>query len=149
MKPTFKYTIQGYSGKCDGLVYYYHSKLRRTICRKLPKSVHLKQHDMMRVISQRLRSLELSEGFQNDLKLYVVLYSHSMSKRSKALSSWYSAYLMLMWAMANKYDTDLATISREQIEKNNLPCLSVQRAIEAELLPAVRDYAILNQNMFS
>ena len=149
MKPTFKYMVQGYSGKCDGLIYYYNKKLRRTICRKIGKYQHREQHDRLKAISQNLRNLDPSEGYKNDLELYVIIYSNSMSNRSKVLTSWYSAYTMLMWAMAKEYDLDLATLSREQLANDNLPCLTVQRAVEAGLLPHVHDYEIMYHSMFS
>lgn len=147
MKPTFKYMVQGYSGKCDGLVYYYNEKLRRTICRKLGKCPHLEQHDKIRSISQNLSALELSEAYKLDLQHYTFRYTQRKEKDRKPITSWYSVFLMIMWAMAKQMNINLATITREQIENDKLPCRTVKQAVEAGFIPVVRDYEWLTNVM--
>jgi hypothetical protein len=42
---------------------------------------------------------------------------------------------------------DLATITREEIENDNLPCRTVKQAVEAGFIPLVRDYEWLTNQI--
>ena len=147
MKPTFKNMIQGYSGKCDGLVYYYNHKLRRTICRVHVVGRATEQQGKMKAVSQNLKALNVSEGYRQDLKIYTCLYSTYYRKGMINLYGWFNAYVMIMWTMAKQMDINIATLTREQIENDNLPCRTVKQAVEAGLIPLVRDYQILINEM--
>ena len=78
------------------------------------------------------------------MKDYACLYMSRREKDRKTISNWYNIFMMLMWAMAEHYSVDLRTISRVQIYEQELPCVSVKAAIEAGLLPGVRNYETLD-----
>jgi len=139
--------IQGYSGKCDGLVYYYNEKLRRTVCRKLVKQPLTPQNDVIRSVSQNLSSLNVSDDYKRDLQHYTFRYTQKRGKDKYPITSWYSIFTMLMWAMAKEMDINLVTLTREQIENDSLPCRTVKQAVEAGLIPRVLDYEILTNQI--
>jgi hypothetical protein len=50
-------------------------------------------------------------------------------------------YLKMLFAMVKKYpEIELATLSRQQILEDDLPCKNVKAAIETGLLPSVKLY---------
>jgi len=51
----------------------------------------------------------------------------------------------MMHQLAKSYpEIDLKTITRDYIYENDLPCISVKRAVEAGILPPVRDWELLD-----
>jgi hypothetical protein len=142
MKVLFKNLLKAYSGQCDGLVYYYHPRLNRVICRRhvIPKSTP--QNARLKLVSARLRTLQISAEYITDLRYYAAL----ISERGKYLN-WRNVYLKLMYALQRLYGVDLSTISREQIAEQELPCRSVKHAIEAGLLAPVPGYQRLCAEM--
>jgi len=48
--------------------------------------------------------------------------------------------MMFALQKANPETVNLASITREQIAEQNLPCCTLAQAIQAGLLPAVRGY---------
>ena len=147
MKAHFKYMVKGYSGKCDGLVYYYNSRLGRTLARKNVKPQLKEQHIRIGEVSQNLINLNVSEGYKHDLSKYAQAYSKARIKGKLGMNNWYSLFLKLMWAMAKQMDINIATVTREQIETDNLPCRTVKQAVEAGLITLVRGYDMLTNKM--
>lgn len=132
-----------YTGKCDGLVYYYNSKLGRMMTRKLVKPKTGNQNILFSRIAGNLKALQISEGYKNDLRLYTIRYSTLKIFNTKLFLNWYSVFVKLMWQLSDTLGTDLATVTREQIETDNLPCRTVKQAVEAGYLPAVCGYEYL------
>jgi len=143
MKVIFKNMIQAYSGKCDGLVYYYNKRLNRMCVREFVKPKRTAQHGIFAAISKNLKALNLSVGYKQDLKDYTELYIRRQDNHKLPVSNWYNVFLMLMWNLSREYSIDLQTITRAQIEADNLPCRTVKQAVEADLIPYVKDYAEL------
>jgi len=52
-----------------------------------------------------------------------------------------------MYGMVKEMSIDLGTITRAQIETDNLPCISIKQAVDANLLPRVRNYEKLDKGM--
>jgi len=144
MKVIFKNMIQAYSGKCDGLVYYYNRRLGRMCVREYVKPKTTVQHGNFAAISSNLKALNLSEGYKQDLKDYTELYIRRHDNHKLSVSNWYNIFMMLMWAMSREYAIDLKTITRTQIYEQELPCISVKTAVEAELIPYVKNYESLD-----
>jgi hypothetical protein len=140
MKVFFKNNIMAYSGKCDGLVYYYNSKLGRMMSRKWVTPKTSSQNILFSRISANLKALNLSEGYKRDLRDYTIRYSTLKEFRTKPCLNWHSVFTKIMWAMKDALGLDLTAITREQIETDNLPCRTVKQAVEAGLLPTVRIY---------
>jgi len=128
-----------YSGHCDGLVYYYSKRLNQMIARRYVVPKESTQNRKIGAISRNLKALEPSEGYISDMKVYLALYSYQ--PQSKNFVSWRNVFLTIMFALAKADDeVDLLTITRGQIEADNLPCISVKRAVEAGLLAPVIGY---------
>ncbi len=171
MKAIFKNMIQAYSGKCDGLVYYYNPRLRQMVVRPHVKRRKTAQNDLFTAISARLKALTPSVGYKRDLAMYVELHNRKAANYRHPLNNWYNAFTKLMWAMAKTYvgvpdgeggydwipassgmtgevlSLDLSTITRAFIYDHDLPCISVKRAVEAGLLSPVNGYELMTQEI--
>lgn len=133
MKVLFKDLLKAYSGKCDGLVYYYNPRLDRVLCRRIGKPRETAQNRRLSEISRNLSALDPAAGYILDLKHYAALHSERQL-------NWRNVYIRMMYALEKAYGIDLTLLSREQIETQSLPCRSVKTAIEAGLLAPVPGY---------
>jgi len=140
MEVTFKNLLHAYSGKCDGLVYYYNRRLNKVIARRLPTSKPHAGNALLGRISRNLKALELSEGYRTDLKIYTELLRLKTGAEGMAYYAWSNVFRKLMYDLAAKYSLDLATITRQEIYTQGLPCISVQAAVEDGLLEKVPGY---------
>jgi|ADurb_Ile_03_Slu_FD_contig_61_720863_length_984_multi_1_in_0_out_0_2 hypothetical protein len=148
MKAKFKNMLLGYTGTCDGLVYYFNRRLNRVIVRLHVRPRTTENNRRFGRVATNLKRLNLSEGYRQDLKVYVSLFNASMANEGFTLLSWYNAFCKLMWKLAKLYPgLDLEFVTRAQIEAGDLPCRSVKRAVEAGLLPRVGGYEMLDRLM--
>jgi len=147
MKAIFKNMIRAYSGKCDGLVYYYNPRMNRIIVRRMADWKETEQNRVIGSVSSALRALEPSEGYKNDLRSYIERYRKRYPKAERQLYSWLNPYQMLFWAMSKKLGIDLRTLNRDMIYADDLPCITIQRAITAGLLPEVNGADLLVQEI--
>jgi hypothetical protein len=148
MKVKFQYGLAGYTGKADGLVFCYNRRLGRVYARKNVPPKLVENHHQRGSITANLHSLQPSIGFKNDLRLYLLRYNGLPENADKTMYSWVNIYLKMMYQMAKLYpETDLEHLTRDYIYTNNLPCSSVKRAVEAGLLPKVRDWEQLDQTL--
>lgn len=138
MEVKFRNLLNAYSGKCDGLVYYYNKRLNKVIARRLPQSKPHAGNHSLSAISKNLKSLMPSEAYKLDMKLYTELLR--MKNKEASAYSWSNVFRKLMYGMAHKFSLNLATLNRQQIVADNLPCISVRAAIEDGLLEAVPGY---------
>ncbi|MBW6514618.1 MAG: hypothetical protein K0B87_07670 [Candidatus Syntrophosphaera sp.] len=138
MKAMLKNIMLAYSGKCDGLVFYYNPRLDRVLVRSLPVWKVTASNLRLARIARNLKALNLSEGFRLDLITYTELYRHASGDTN--CTSWYNLFNKLMWAMQRKLGVDLELLTREQITLQDLPCQSVKRAVDGGLLPPVPGY---------
>ncbi|MBW6513437.1 MAG: hypothetical protein K0B87_01630 [Candidatus Syntrophosphaera sp.] len=149
MRAYFKNMLLCYQGKCDGLVYYFNRSLNRVIVRPLVKPRPTENSRRFGRISANLKNLEPSASFRSDLRVYVDIFNSRVANQDVVLQNWYNAFTRLRWNLA-KSDPgyiDLETITRAQIEANDLPCRTVKRAVEAGLLAPVNGYELLTQEM--
>jgi hypothetical protein len=145
MKANMKEQIKGFSGKLDGMIYYYHPRLKKTLMRKAPKMPHQQMNEDYTVISRQIKALTPSDAYKYDFKGYLnELKNHDETAN---YPSWYAVFTSMLWKMKAKYpDTvDLKTITRDQIEAENLPCRSVKAAVEDGLLKPVPGWELLNK----
>ena len=127
--------IAYYTGRCDGLVYYYHPDLGRILARRTPRNRPNLSTQRFTEIAHRLRELNVSSGYKEDLRRYALL-ARVQIKDSRILN-WMNVFYQLFWALSKAYGIDLATISRDQIFSLDLPVTNLARAIEAGLLEPV------------
>ena len=148
MKARFKNMLLGYTGTCDGLVYYFNRRLNRVIVRLHVKPRTSENNRRFGRIATNLKRLNLSEAYRRDLRIYTDLFNGHMANEGIILQSWYNAFSKLMWNLAKLYPgLDLEFVTRAQIEAGDLPCRSVKSAVEAGLLPAVNGYVLLDRLM--
>ena len=146
MEVTFKNLLHAYSGKCDGIVYYYNKRMGKVIARRLPKTKIHTQNLELSTISRNLKTLDLSPGYKSDLKVYTEM-SRLQSGGAQTCYSWSNVFMKLMFALAKAYALDLKTLTRGQIYDAMLPCISVKTAVESGLLPPISGYENLTQLM--
>ena len=171
MKAIFKNMIQAYQGKCDGLVYYYNPRLNRIVVRPHVIPRPSAQTRRFASIAANLKALNPSKGFKNDLSVYVDIHNRKASNHRRPMNNWCNAYNKMMYALAKMYvgvddgegginwipasagmtgegmELDLATLTRDIIFDNDLPCITVKRAVEAGLLSTVKGYELLTAEM--
>ncbi len=148
MKVKFQYGLAGYTGKADGLVFCYNRRMGRVYARKNISPKLVENHHKMGSITANLHSLQPSTGFKDDLRLYVMRYNGLPENAEKEMYSWVNIYLKMMHQLAKSYpEIDLKTITRDYIYDNDLPCISVKRAVEAGLLPPVTDWELLDRTL--
>ena len=142
MKAILKNMLLAYTGKCDGLVFYYNKRLDRVLARSLPQWKPNANNDGLSRVAHQLKALEVSEGYRRDLKTYTELYRARYGDSNCV--GWYNLFNKLMWALSKDCNIDLAGITREQIYSGDLHCVSVKRSVEAGLLPEVDGYERLD-----
>ncbi|MDD4560729.1 MAG: hypothetical protein PHF32_08360 [Candidatus Cloacimonetes bacterium] len=142
MKVFYKNLIKAYTGKCDGLVYYYDPELERILCRRYVKPRPTPQNARLAATMQNLNKLNLSQEYITDLKFYA-----AMARKPGTRLSWQNVFTKLMYALQRESGTDLTTITKGAVYEQNLPCRTVKTAIEAGLLEPILDYARLNAGM--
>ncbi|MCK9309439.1 MAG: hypothetical protein M0P99_04135, partial [Candidatus Cloacimonetes bacterium] len=98
MEVQFKNMLQAYSGKCDGLVYYYNRRLNKIIARRLPQSSNHAGNARLTAISKNLKALKPSEEYRTDLKQYTELLR--MKDKTNCFYSWSNIFRKLMFGMA-------------------------------------------------
>ena len=145
MKAALKNMLMAYTGKCDGLVFYYNPRLDRVLVRSMPRFTPNENNHRMGRISRNLKALQPSEGFRLDLVTYTELYRKEWKDYS--CNGWYNLFNKMMWAMHRLLGVDLETLTRNEIETLELPCRSVKSAVEGGLLPPVSGWQRLEQLM--
>jgi len=140
MKVTLKFDQKAYSGKLDGLVYYWHPRLQMLIARKAPdKKSPRAENISFAAVSRNLKVLSPSPAYRQDLQTYLLLLQEE--GYFPKLHSWYLLYTRLMHIFAQRHpEYSLDTLTREQIQGEVLSCRSVKSAVEDLLLPMVAGY---------
>lgn len=143
MKVNYKKPIRTYRGKKDGLVYYYHPGLERSLAREYVVPRATENNRKLRAVTQNLQELNPSPGYRDDLKVYIHLLKSHAATEHVFRGHYWNLYLKLMWAMAKVLNLDLEDITREQILTRELPCRTVKSAVEAGLLIPVSGFEML------
>lgn len=140
MQVTFKNLLQAYSGKCDGIIYYFNRRLNKVIARREPHTKPHKQNIEFGLISKNLKALKPNEAYIQDLKLYTELLRMADRNKYQNLYSWNNLFYMLMFAMSKSMEVDLKSLTRGEIYLLSLPCMSVKHAVEAGILQLLPGY---------
>jgi len=140
MKVHLSMGVNGLSGKAEGVVYYYHPKLKLCLVRKYSVPNNANNTNRTKAIMANLKLIQPSAGFKVDFDDYLTGYNKLKEFQHKPMLSWYNLYIKMLFAL-QKMDTrvNLQTLTREQIYAQNLPCKTVCATIEAGLLPPVKD----------
>jgi hypothetical protein len=139
MKVTLRKQIKKSTGKIDGMVYYFHPGLHRTLGRRIPTMPHQPMNDRYKNISKALKAINPSAEFRANFKAYLALMKEKDDEIM--MISWHNLYVKTMWNLAAKYpNLNLETLTRAQIIAENLPCQSLKMAVEAKLMPMYSGY---------
>lgn len=85
--------------------------------------------------------LNPSEEYRNDCREYINAYNATPQGQESPVRSWNNLYIKLMSAMARQDpELELCTLTREDIYARKLPCISIKSAVEAGLLPKVKNW---------
>lgn len=148
MKVSFQYGLAGYTGKANGLVFCYNWRSGKVYARTNTRPKIGEQNHKLGSITANLHSLKPSTGYIYDLRIYLIHYNGLPENADKRVYSWVNLYLKMMHNLSKMFpEIDLKTITKDYIYANNLPCLSVYKAVESGLLPEVKDWQILNHLM--
>ena len=141
MKAKFTYGIGSYSGKLDGVVFCHYRREGVVLVRKYRYPTIVENNHKLGSITANLHALKPSDGYKNDMRDYLGRYNALKQNEGRYVRSWVNLYIKLMRDMAKQDNSiDLQTLTREQIYTQDLPCISVKRAVEAGLLPQVYDW---------
>jgi len=141
MKVHLKYSLAGYSGTIDHAVYYYHPRLHQSLMRKFVKPKETAANRRIKAVMANLELIQPSDAYKSNFKNYLLAYNAMKEHQNKPMLSWNNFYMKMLYAMEKAYPTvDLTTLSREQMLAEDLPCISLKRAVEAGLLPIVEGY---------
>jgi len=147
MKVLFKNNILSYSGKVDNLVFYWSPRLQRTICRNWVKPTRTQHMTDFGEISRNIFSFPISDGYKQDLRTYVNMFNVGTKTFVKPYANYFNVYTKIMYAMARKHDIDLKTLTYDDIVNDDLPCLTVHRAIQDELIDDIPGSEYLTATM--
>ncbi len=138
MKVKFKNLLMGYTGVADDSVIYFSPKLGQYIIRRRPKFKEMDHHRRFGEIQKQLFAIDPSAQYRQDIRDYLKLYNALPAKRDKPILTWNALYVKMMWNMHYIMNVDLLTLDRDLALE--LPCRSISDAVEAGLLPRVKNY---------
>lgn len=147
MKATRANLLGEFTGTLNGLIYYRRRPGGKIYVRKQFKFKNHPGQPGFAGAQKAIYALNPSSGYIQNLKDYLLLYNQLPGFKDKPAQSWTNLYNKLMFALQKALPGQvvLKNITREQIAAHNLPCVSVKAAVEAGLLPAVRDYEKFNR----
>ena len=141
MKVAFKNMINGYYGKADDSIIYYIRKTNSFYIKKRPHMPRGETQNNFGRIMINLGKIQPDFYYKEDLSLYLELYNQLPDKRYGSVIAWNNLYLKLMFSMAKVTPgLDLATLTKDDIYNQGLPCVTVMKAVDAGLLPYVKGY---------
>lgn len=142
MKATRANLLGEFTGKLNDLIYYRRKPGGKIYVRKQFTFENHPGQPAFASAQKAIYALKPSAGYKRDLKDYLILYNRLPKNAESNAQSWTNIYNKLMFAMQKAFpeQVQLKNISRELISQQNLPCRTVRDAIEAGLLPEVRDY---------
>ncbi|PKN79385.1 MAG: hypothetical protein CVU48_05470 [Candidatus Cloacimonetes bacterium HGW-Cloacimonetes-1] len=136
------------SGKFSEIVYCYSRRYGYTYVRKRVYPTLSTVNEAIGTKSANIWRLNPSEAFKNDSRSYVAVYDTMRKYCRTPLRAWSCLFTKLMYALEDvNPEVDLRTINRDYIYAHDLPCISIKKAVEARLLPAVKGYETLDHEL--
>jgi len=148
MKVQLSIPAIGVTGRNGNMVYCYLKETKVTYARRYVVPAETEQQRTFRSIQKNLWRIHPSDSYKNDLRQYVKSFNQSRPRRLMPIHSWCAAWQIMMFEMQRLFPSvDLATITRQQIFDDNLPCINVAAAIDANLIRPIADYLMLTNNI--
>lgn len=147
MRATRANLLGEFTGKLDDLIYYRRRPGGKIYVRKQFTFKNHPGQPAFASAQKAIYALKPSAGYKQNLKDYLLLYNQLPENEGKTVDTWTNLYNKLMFAMQKALpgQVDLSNITRDQINEQNLPCATVKDAVEAGLLPTVKDYERFNK----
>lgn len=141
MKVGFNDGMGVLSGKFSDIVYCYSRKYGYKYARRLVYPTLTSVNEAIGSKSANIWGLEPSEAYRQDLRDYVQIYDGMRNHYRSPFRAWSCLYTKLMYLVESAYpEVDLRTITRDYIYANDLPCISIKKAVEAGLLKPVKGW---------
>lgn len=142
MKVKLEIPVRGLSGNTGGMIYYYDRRSGLTLGRRKFTFKNHPQHPGFRQIQKQIYAIKPSQGYIYNLKDYIYSYNFMPGNELQMMRTWTNLFNRIMYNLAKTLpaQVDLATITRQQIYDQSLPCITVKTAVEAGLIPAVDGY---------
>jgi hypothetical protein len=141
MKAKLKVLLPGFTGNMDDVVIYYNSKLNKYIARRKVKPKFTPDNSIVKEIHAFRRRIKVSEAYLDDCREYIRLFNQKFRRQGRAMSTWPNVYMKVMRALKKQNpDIDFKTLTREDVQNQNLPCLTIAAAVDAGYLEKVPEY---------
>lgn len=148
MKVGFKDGMGILSGKYSEIVYCHSRRYGYTYARKRVYPTLSSVNEAIGSKSANIWMLNPSEAYKQDLRDYVQAYDEMRNNYRMPLRSWSCLYTKLMYLVERAYpEVDLRTITRDYIYANDLPCISIKKAVEAGLLKPVKGWERMDNEL--
>jgi hypothetical protein len=152
MKPTFKHNVRTFKGinRKEGLTYCRYNNGNLIIAKTLPKREATAQNHTFGTITKHLHELykSVSPGYKLDLSNYAILHSQLPAISHKLQASGSALFTGMMWKLKHLYpEIDMATITKEDILKNEYPVRTVRESMENGLLLEIPEAMMLEHKM--
>lgn len=150
MKPKFKHSVHSFSGKLDGLVYCRDKRTGACYFRKYVKPTLVEQHHTFGQVNSHLAVFYglLSPAYKGDLSSYTSFYKAQFVMIGMKNPTVYSFFLKMMFALKKKYpETDLSTITIDDVLKNEYPIRTISEAMKNDLLTSFETYVELDNQI--
>jgi hypothetical protein len=122
MRVAFKYGIGGYVGKFDDMVFCYNRSLGKIYARRRVYPTLTESHRKFGSTAANLFSLKPSQGYKDDLYLYLVRY-RALRGSMKSLVTWSNLYMKLMYELA-KRDPGIDLVKSRHPSRRDLSAFS-------------------------
>jgi len=146
MKVHFNWGVKGFSGYKDRAVFYYTERLGQGYMRSFTYPSRNPSAERTKLVMANLKLIQPSQDYRLNFFDYMLAYNDLRDLCKRPMLCWNNLYIRMLYAMQKSTPgIDLATLTREDIYEQNLPCISVKSAIEAGLLPEVKNYQRFNK----
>jgi len=130
--------VRALSGKMGDLVYCYNKETGKMYTRKNTYPKISENHHKMGSVMKQICRLGCSPDYTEDLRRYANFYQKERRQYNGCLYNSNNVLLKLMYNLVKAYpEVDLLTITKDYIYANDLPCITIKRAVEAGLLQKV------------
>lgn len=144
MKVKFKYGIETYSGKIDGMVFNSCRKGHLCIGREFVYPTLTTNNTNKGAITKNLAVVyhNASSGYQADLKSYGVRNGQENVSYDQMVPSGYNLFMKMMyaWAKTDPLHIDLTAVTVADIVTMDAEVMTLERAIDAGYLAKVSSY---------
>ena len=148
MKIRTRHKVLKPKSKQDGLVYCSYRNGELIIARRYVYPKLSEQNSSFAARNKNLFQLKPSDGYKANCRAYLRGYINTAPGQEKPILSWNNLYVKLMSALAKQYPgINLCTLTREEIFAQQLPCITIKKAVEAGLLPRVKGWNRLSNEM--